>query len=54
MTVIAIIPLIVCIVGLLLWALATNAILKRAGEYMFACGLLVTLFVVATKVLRFG
>lgn len=47
--VIAIIPAVVCAVGVLVWALATNALLKRVGEYMFACGLLVTLFVVAVE-----
>ena len=37
------IPLAVCILGILIWALAGQPIPKRAGEYMFACGLLVTL-----------
>jgi hypothetical protein len=49
---IAIIPIIACILGLLMWVLATNAIVKRAGEWMYVCGLLVTLFVAARVTVR--
>lgn len=34
----------ISLAGLLLWALASNALVKRAGEYMFACGLLAVCF----------
>lgn len=41
---ISILALIVCLVGLLMYALSANAKIVRIGEIMFACGLLVTLF----------
>lgn len=44
---IAIIPIVVLIVGLLMWVLATNAVVKEAGRIMFFCGMLVTTFVAA-------
>jgi len=50
--VIAVIPFVVCIVGLLMWALASNALVKDAGRIMFAAGLLVTLFVFAAKLVH--
>jgi hypothetical protein len=49
---IAIIPVLVMVVGLLLWALSKNAIVSRAGEWMFVTGLLVTLFVAAKYTVR--
>jgi hypothetical protein len=36
--------LLICIIGLLMWALASNPLVKDAGRIMFGCGLLVTLF----------
>jgi hypothetical protein len=41
------VPLLVALVGLLMYALATNAKLVRIGEVLFFCGALVTLFTVA-------
>lgn len=38
---IALIPLIIAIVGLLLWALASNPKVAEAGRIMFFCGVLV-------------
>lgn len=44
---IAIVPVLVLVIGILLWALATNPVLKEAGRIMFFCGLLVVCFVAA-------
>jgi len=33
-------PLLVALVGLLMWALCTNGLLKEVGKIAFACGLL--------------
>jgi hypothetical protein len=44
---------IVCIAGFLIWVLAGNTVLKRAGLIAFAEGLLVVLFEVATHVVHF-
>jgi hypothetical protein len=52
---IAIVPVLVCILGLLIWALNTpppRAVLVKVGEWMFVVGLLVTLLVFATHVVR--
>ena len=51
---IAIIPVIALVVGLLLWALASNALTKEIGRIMFAAGLLVTLLVAAHYSIRIG
>jgi hypothetical protein len=48
-----IIPLVVCILGLLMWALAQNALVKEAGRIMFAFGLLVTLLLVGASKIHF-
>jgi hypothetical protein len=42
-------PLIVCVVGLLAWVLAGNAIVKDAGRIAFAVGLFVTVALLATN-----
>lgn len=47
MTIIAIIPLLACIAGLLIYVLASNPKLTELGRIAFACGLLVTLAVFA-------
>ncbi len=41
---IALVPILAIVLGALLWALPTPPIVKRMGEIMFACGMLVTLF----------
>jgi Na+/phosphate symporter len=50
--VIALIPILVFIVGLLLYALVENPKLVELGRAMLWCGLLVTLFHLADKVVR--
>ncbi len=42
--IIAWVPVLVLIVGLLMWALPSPPLIKDAGRIMFGCGLLVTLF----------
>lgn len=49
---IAIIPLLAAIVGLLVYVLAGKPKIEEVGRALFWCGLLVTLFVVASKVVR--
>jgi hypothetical protein len=46
---IAIVPVVVLVLGLPLWALATKPVAVEAGRLMFACGLLVVLFVAARQ-----
>lgn len=50
---IAIIPLIVAIVGLLMYALSANAKVAEIGRIMLWTGLLVTLFVAAGRTVKF-
>lgn len=52
--VIAIIPFIIMIVGLLLWVLASNPKVSEAGRIMFFCGLLVTTFEFGRETVHFG
>lgn len=47
--IIAIVPLIVCVVGLLAYALASNTKIAEAGRLAYFAGLLVALLVVAHK-----
>ena len=49
---IAILPVIVLVLGLLLWALSSNPVPKEAGRIMFFCGLLVVCFVAAKYSVR--
>jgi Na+/phosphate symporter len=49
---IAIFPLLILVLGILLWALATNPVLKEAGRIMFFCGLLVVCFIAAKQAIR--
>lgn len=51
-TVIAYIPLLAAVVGVLLYALASNAKIQEVGRIMFACGFLVTMFVLAEHVIK--
>ncbi len=44
--------LIVCVLGLLLWALATNPLAKEAGRIAYGCALLALCFAMAGKVVR--
>jgi hypothetical protein len=51
---IAWVPILAIVLGLLLWALSKNPIVMRAGEIVFTCGTLVTLFVLAHVTVRLG
>jgi type III secretory pathway component EscS len=53
MTITILLPLLVAIVGLLVYALAASTKLQEAGRLAYACGLLVTLLEVAGHVIRF-
>lgn len=50
--VIAYFPLIIALIGLLMYMLTTNAKVTEVGRLMFASGLLVTLFTMASKVIK--
>lgn len=52
MSVIIIIPLLVCLVGMLAYALSANGRIQELGRLAYGCGLLVTLFVVATRLVK--
>jgi len=49
---IILIPLLACIVGVLVYALASNPKVQEMGRLAFGAGLLVTLWEVAGHVLR--
>ncbi len=46
---IAIVPLVICLLGLLVYALAANPKVGELGRISFAMGLLVSLLAFATK-----
>ena len=52
MTLITTIPLAFSVAGLLLYIASNNAKVAEAGRIMFACGLLVALYVLATHIVR--
>ena len=54
MIVIAIVPLLVAVVGLLMWFVSGNGKVQELGRLLFFCGALVTLFVMGGKVVRIG
>lgn len=49
---ISLVPLLVAVLGLLVYALASNPKAAEAGRLAFACGLLVTLLVAAHSTVR--
>ena len=49
---IILLPLLVCLVGLVVYALASNPKAAELGRLMFAAGLLVTLLVVGGPMVR--
>ena len=51
---IAYIPLLFAIIGLLIYVLATNAKVVELGRIVFFAGFFVTMLAMATKVLRIG
>ena len=52
--VIAIIPVLVLIIGLLMYFASANPKVQETGRIMFFCGLLVVLFLVGNTTVRFG
>lgn len=52
--IIAVIPLILALVGLLLYALAANPKVSEIGRISFFCGLLVLTFAFAKTVIHIG
>lgn len=55
MTLVAILPALVCLVGLVLMVVGKGKpLMSQIGLVMFACGLLVTLFAVADKSVKLG
>jgi heme A synthase len=50
----AIIPVLVMLVGLLIWAFASNPKAAEAGRILFFCGAFVTTQVLAGTTMRFG
>jgi len=52
MTLIALLPVFVCIVGALVYALASNPKLSEMGRLAFFAGLFVALWVFAGRVVR--
>lgn len=49
---IVLIPLLVAITGLVIYAISTNPKIQEIGRIAYACGLLVTVFVVAGQSVR--
>lgn len=52
MSISILLPLLVCILGLLVYALAASPKVQELGRLAYACGLLVSLFALAGRVLR--
>jgi len=52
--IIALVPLVVAIAGLLLWLLASNVKVAEIGKIMFCCGLLALMFATAKKTVSIG
>jgi len=52
--IIAVIPLLVAIIGLLMYILASNAKVAEIGRIMFFCGLLALMFSTARETFRIG
>jgi len=52
--VIAIAPLLIAIVGLLVWLMASNPKASEAGKILFFCGVLVLTMSLASKTFHLG
>ena len=52
MNAVAIVPIVACLVGLLVYALAANPKTVELGRLTFACGLLVSLLAFASHLVR--
>lgn len=51
---IAIIPLIIALIGVLMFALCTSAKLQEIGRIMFFCGMFVITWVLAKETIHIG
>lgn len=51
---IAIVPLLVLVTGLLLWVLSSNPKVAEAGRILFFCGAFVTTQLLAGETIRLG
>ncbi len=51
---IAIWPVLLAVIGLLVWFLSANSKVSEAGKIMFFCGLLVLTWVLARHTVRIG
>jgi Na+/phosphate symporter len=51
---IAIWPVLILIIGLLMWVLSSNPKVSEAGKIIFFCGMLITTWVLAKHVVRIG
>ncbi len=54
MIVIAYLPLLVCVVGALVYGLASNPKAQELGRLAYACGLVAFCFALASHVVRIG
>lgn len=52
--VIAVIPLIFAVIGILMWVLATNPLVKEAGRLVFFAAFLALMFAFADKTISIG
>ena len=53
MNVVLFLPLLVCLLGALIYARTVESKTAEMGRLAFACGLLITLFELATRVIQF-
>lgn len=51
---IAIAPLLIAIIGLLMWVLASNAKVSEAGRILFFCGAFVLTLILGRETIRIG
>lgn len=51
---IAIWPLLIAVVGVLIWVLAGNTVVKEIGKWCFVVGLFWTVSTLATKTVKIG
>lgn len=52
--VVAIYPLVIAVVGLLMWVLSSNPKVSEAGKILFFCGALVLTMALGSKTLHLG
>jgi len=51
---VAVVPLVVAVVGLLMWLISSNPKAAEAGKIMFFCGVLVLTMSMAKETVRLG